>query len=107
MAPEISCKEAFEMIHSERPPILLDVREPIERYTVHIGGIHIPMGDVAAKLDELQAYKDTPIIVYCRSGKRSMGVATFLASQGFQSVYNLRGGLLEWQKDVDSSLSVG
>ncbi len=106
MAPEISCKETYEMLKSERPPILLDVREPIERHSAHIGGIHIPMGEVAAKLDLLEAHKNDTIIVYCRSGKRSMGIASFLQSLGFTSVYNMKGGLLDWRREIDVTLSV-
>lgn len=106
MVPEISCKETYELLKSERPPILLDVREPMERHSAHIGGIHIPMAEVAAKLDQIEAYKNETLIVYCRSGKRSMGIASFLRSLGFASVYNLKGGLLDWRREVDTALAV-
>ncbi|MDW8334097.1 MAG: rhodanese-like domain-containing protein [Bacteroidia bacterium] len=106
MVPEISCKEVLAMMQSERPPVLLDVRESLERYTAHIGGIHIPMGEIGMRIGELEKHKNDTVVVYCRSGKRSMGVASFLQSAGFERVYNLRGGLLEWRKDIEPGLAV-
>lgn len=48
----------------------------------------------AAKLD-----KDQPVLVYCRSGKRSMKAATTLNSMGFKRIVNLDGGMLAWEED--------
>lgn len=49
------------------------------------------------KLEELQ--KDKPVIVYCRSGRRSAKCADILAQRGFKKIYDLKGGITQWMKD--------
>jgi rhodanese-related sulfurtransferase len=61
--------------------------------------VHIPMGQIADRLAELDPLKEW--VVICRSGGRSLQVATFLAARGFGSVYNLAGGILAWSRDID------
>ena len=79
---------------------LLDVREQDEWEAGHVeGALHIPMGQIAARLAELDPARET--VVICRSGGRSLQVATFLAGRGFGSVYNLAGGILAWSRDLD------
>lgn len=80
---------------------LLDVREDWETTLAPAptGIVHIPMGQIADRLGELDSARDT--VVICRSGGRSAEVARFLAAQGFASVYNLAGGILAWSRDLD------
>lgn len=83
--------------------VLLDVREPEERALCAIEpSIHIPMGEVLERLDELP--RDRPIIVYCHVGARSELIATFLETEGFESVGNLSGGIDAWSAEVDPSV---
>lgn len=83
---------------------LVDVREDWETQVapVPLSVVHIPMGQIAARLKELDPQGET--VVICRSGGRSMQVAQFLAARGFASVYNLTGGILAWSKDVDPKI---
>lgn len=76
---------------------LLDVREDNERAEFNIGGKHVPLGRIQMfDLDELEDWKDSEIVVYCRSGKRS-GLATMMLGQaGFHQAINLEGGILAW-----------
>lgn len=79
---------------------LLDVREDDERAEFNIGGIHqkvdqIQMFDFG---DELENLKEEEIVVYCRSGKRSVTAGTIMEMAGFQNVTNLEGGMLAWQE---------
>jgi rhodanese-related sulfurtransferase len=80
---------------------LLDVREDWETQLAPVPAslVHIPMGQIAGRLSELDPQRET--VVICRSGGRSLQVANFLAAQGFTSVYNLAGGILAWSRDVD------
>jgi rhodanese-related sulfurtransferase len=80
---------------------LLDVREAWETTLAPVPAdiVHIPMGQVADRLSELDPQRET--VVICRSGGRSYEVACFLDAQGFGSVYNLKGGILAWSRDVD------
>jgi len=80
---------------------LLDVREGWETQIAAVPSetLHIPMGEVPERLDELDPQQD--IVVICRSGGRSMQIAQFLEGRGFKSVYNLTGGILAWSRDID------
>jgi rhodanese-related sulfurtransferase len=80
---------------------LLDVREDWETTLAPVPAdhLHIPMGQIADRLGELDPARET--VVICRSGGRSLQVANFLATHGFGSVYNLVGGILAWSRDVD------
>lgn len=81
---------------------LLDVRESWELDVASVPGIvHIPMGDVAARLGELN--KSIEVVVLCRSGRRSLDVAGYLVQNGFKAV-NLAGGILAWSRDVDPTI---
>lgn len=85
------------------PPLLLDVREPWEFERVHIPGSQlIPMQQIPARLNELNPQQE--IVVICHHGTRSMYVANFLVSNGFNNVINLSRGVDGWAKEVDRDL---
>ena len=83
---------------------LLDVREDWEVGLAPVPAalIHIPMGQIPERLDELDPA--TPTVVVCRSGGRSMEVARYLGAHGFAAVANLTGGILAWSRDVDPTI---
>ncbi|HLO93399.1 MAG TPA: rhodanese-like domain-containing protein [Burkholderiaceae bacterium] len=88
-------------------PLLLDVREDWEVTQValrHEGTdwLHIPMNEVPARLGELEASR--AIVCYCHHGVRSLQVVAFLSARGFDSVYNLAGGIDAWSLQMDPSL---
>jgi rhodanese-related sulfurtransferase len=90
---------------SRATPVLLDVREPWEFQTCSIpGSIHIPMGEVPARAQELDPAAET--VVICHHGGRSMQVALFLEKNGFGSTHNLTGGVDSWARTVDPSMPV-
>lgn len=78
---------------------LLDVREDDERKDYNIGGIHHKLGLVQSmQLEPLEDLdKDHLLVVYCRSGRRSMVAGMVLEMVGFKNVANLEGGMLDWQ----------
>ena len=85
------------------PPVLLDVREPWEYETCHIGGVQLmPMQTVPTRFNELD--EEAVIICICHHGGRSMQVANFLERQGFTQVINLTGGVHAWALQVDPSM---
>lgn len=74
---------------------LLDVRQPWEYQEMHIpGATLVPLGELDGRLDELD--KNKPVIAYCRSGGRSSAASGILAGQGFNTVFNLDGGISAW-----------
>jgi rhodanese-related sulfurtransferase len=83
--------------------ILVDVREQWEFDICQIkGAILIPMGEIAISYENLD--KDSKIALYCHSGVRSMHVADFLLSKGFDSVANLQGGVDAWAQEIDTTV---
>jgi rhodanese-related sulfurtransferase len=77
--------------------IILDVREPDEWAAGHApGAIHIPLGDLPARLAELSDTSPGPVAVTCRGGGRSSRAVAWLTQQGYD-VANLDGGMKAWQ----------
>lgn len=79
--------------------VVLDVREPWEFYgdTGHVkGSIHIPMGEIPDKLEQLREHESKSIAVICNSGNRSYSVCEYLQENGLPRVYNIRGGIIQW-----------
>jgi rhodanese-related sulfurtransferase len=74
--------------------VLLDVREDDEWRRGHAAGArHIPMGEVSARLEEIDP--QAKLYVICKAGGRSAKVAQYLASNGYEPV-NVSGGMLAW-----------
>lgn len=78
--------------------LVLDVREDVEFAIGHIADAkHVPLSQLASRLNELQKWKDKPVIVNCQSGVRSAKACKILGKNGFNQVSNLAGGLAAWQ----------
>lgn len=102
---KITALELKQKINANENLFLLDIRENYEREISHIPSIHIPMGDVASKTNEIP--KDKEIVIICRSGKRAEPIAHYLQhDMSFPNVKILEGGLLAWKEQVDSSLEI-
>jgi rhodanese-related sulfurtransferase len=81
---------------------ILDVREPAEIAVAPFpGATHIPMGDIPARVTELDPARET--VVVCHHGIRSAQVAAYLARMGFERVLNLSGGIDAWSQTADPS----
>lgn len=103
MVTEISPVEFVARRERGDDMVLLDVREPHELAIASVpGAVHIPMAQVPERLAELDRGRE--IVVLCRSGGRSLQVATYLERQGYGPVANLSGGTLAWSRDVDPTL---
>jgi rhodanese-related sulfurtransferase len=90
---EITTDQLKQQLASEKPPVLLDVREPWEIETASISGsVNIPMAEVPARaFNELD--EDTPILVLCHHGARSLSVTVWLRNQGFEHAQSVSGGI--------------
>ncbi len=89
--------DAVRIINHE-DAVMLDVREDKEvAEGMIIDSLHIPLGKLGDRLDELANLREKPIIVSCRSGHRSATACARLRKEGFETVYNLKGGVLAWQ----------
>ncbi len=95
---EVTVEESLEM-KTKNDVVFLDVREGWERDICAINGdVHIPMGQLMSKHNELP--KEKTIIIYCHTGNRSLHAAQFLKQHGFNAV-SMKGGIEEWALRVD------
>ena len=87
-------------LSNHKDAIFVDVRESKEMAAGVINGAYrVPLSSFDKSSTQLDKYKDKPVIVYCRSGNRSISAGGKLKKQGFNQVYNLTGGILAWQKE--------
>lgn len=101
---ELPARELAGLCARGPRPVLLDVREPWEVSTARAApdGVDlatIPMGEIVRRVGELDPAR--PTVCLCHHGMRSLQVARFLASRGFDPVYNLSGGIDAWSTQVD------
>jgi thioredoxin len=95
---ELDVKSAKTLITTKKA-LILDVRTPAEYHKGHIAGAKlIPLQQLESRWKEIENYKDTDILVYCRSGNRSTVASQILVKQGFTKLHNLRHGVIGWEK---------
>jgi adenylyltransferase/sulfurtransferase len=83
---------------------LIDVREPHEFDICNLNGELIPLGEVVNEAERIR--KDIPVIIHCRSGARSAAAVNELEKRfGYDNLYNLKGGILAYAKEIDNSLA--
>jgi len=94
---ELKPGEAVQLMNREEP-LVLDVRENNEYQAGYIqGAVHIPVGELEGRIKELEAWREKPVLIYCRAGQRSAKAAAVLKRQGFSQLYKLDGGMMAWQ----------
>ena len=99
----LSVQQLADALKSERPPTLVDCREPREWSFCRIEGArHIPMSTIRTRFQELES--DEPIVVYCHHGMRSLQVTLWLKQQGFENVASMAGGIDAWATTIDPTL---
>lgn len=93
----ISPRAARDLLASDKTALLLDVRTREEFIDVRIpGAVLLPFDAIdAASAARVVGPKDRPVVVYCRTGRRSAVAASTLASLGYRNVYDL-GGIGAW-----------
>jgi len=103
---QLSPSELRDRIAGATPPMLIDVREAGEFHGElgHIAGaILFPLAELADRAGELMQFRERDIVAICRVGVRSATAAAILTGLGFDRVWNLKGGMLEW---VDAKMPV-
>jgi len=91
----IDWNKALEM--SKAGAVLVDVRTPGEvAEGMAPGAVNIPLQEIQQRLAEFP--KDKDLLIYCRSGKRSMAASNFLIENGYEKVFNVEGGFLAFPK---------
>lgn len=94
--PQLNVNNAVRLMNDD-DVIILDVRESSEYSAGHIrDAIHIPIGSLSKRINELDKHKNKKILAYCRSGNRSNNACRLLSKQGFENVNNMAGGVISW-----------
>jgi len=102
--PEMTVAELKSRMDAGTAPFLLDVREPYEYEIANLGAPLVPLKQLPVRLDEFSAYRDQEVVVYCRTGRRSEDAVKILQQAGFANAINLKGGIMAWGEEIDSSI---
>lgn len=102
---EKTVRELKDMLDAGETFQLIDVREPHEYEICHLRGDLIPLGTIVAAEERIR--KDIPVIIHCRSGARSAAAINELEQRfGLTNLYNLKGGIIAYSREIDSSIPV-
>jgi len=96
----LSPKGLKAALDAGEPMAVVDVREASEFEAGHIeGAIHLPLRQLAEKLDQLPSDKNAPLAVICRTGTRSSYGTMALWLLGYRNLRNIAGGMVAWEKE--------
>lgn len=89
----------LKMIQDQQAPFILDVRSKEEFQAGHVkGAVNISYDLLETKSGQLDSYKDKPIVIYCRSGRRAQVAMKILQKKGFKQLVDLRGHMNLWMQ---------
>lgn len=95
---QLTAEELKKWNISGKDFLLIDIREDWEREIYNIGGIHIPLGELVSRTDEIP--RDKEVVFYCEKGIRSVLAIQRLEGLGFQNLLNLSGGMKAWKESL-------
>jgi adenylyltransferase/sulfurtransferase len=99
---EITVHELKQKMDNKEDFQLIDVREQQEFNLVNIGGELIPLNSILENTDKISKTKQ--VIIYCKSGVRSAKAIDLLQQNGFTNLFNLKGGIIAYAKEIDPHL---
>ena len=100
---EIEVTELAQLKENDETIRVIDIRQPAELNAGIIPGAEaLPMHIIPLRINEFK--RDEKLIMVCRSGARSAQACMFMQQQGYDNVFNLRGGMMAW---AGSGLELG
>ncbi|MFM2206723.1 MAG: hypothetical protein RL213_698 [Bacteroidota bacterium] len=100
---EITVQELKSKIDNKEDFQLIDVREELEYDICNLNGELIPMGSIMDQVERIS--KDKPVIFHCKAGARSAAVVNELERRfGYTNLYNLKGGIGAYAREIDPSI---
>jgi len=101
----ITAAELKDLIDSDKPIDLIDVREPAEWEIVRIPGARLVPKDEILRGDALASLpQDRQIVMYCKTGVRSAETLAAVKAAGFRDAVHVQGGVTAWVNQIDPSL---
>jgi molybdopterin/thiamine biosynthesis adenylyltransferase/rhodanese-related sulfurtransferase len=103
----ITALELKDLIDSEKPIFLVDVREPAEWEIVHLpGATLIPQGEIL-RGDALSSLpQDKQVVMYCKTGVRSAETLAAVKRAGFSDAVHVQGGISAWARQVEGTAPI-
>ena len=101
---EISVQELKQKFDAKKDFQLIDVREQHEYDFVNLGAELIPLNSITEQQHRIA--RDKPVVVHCKAGTRSAKAIAALEQYGFTNLYNLKGGIVAYAKEIDTRLPV-
>jgi rhodanese-related sulfurtransferase len=94
--PALSPQQAINLVNAEGG-VFVDLRDAAAFKKGHIvDAIHLPAAKVVERKDELEAYRDKPVVLVCNMGQQAGAAAKQLRAAGFDRVFKMAGGMIEW-----------
>jgi rhodanese-related sulfurtransferase len=94
--PSLSPQQAINLVNSEQG-IFLDLRDGADFKAGHIvDALHIPAAKLESRMAELEKYRDRPIVLVCKMGQNAGTAGKQLKGAGYQKVFKMSGGMMEW-----------
>ena len=100
---EITVQEFKKKLDNSEDFQLIDVREPFEYEICNLSGELIPMGIILSETEKIS--KDKTVIIHCKSGGRSGAIVNELEKAGYTNLYNLKGGILAYAREIDPTMT--
>ena len=94
----IEPQTVLKLIETQQAPLILDVRSVEEFYQGHIPGAINISYELLPENQQLNAYKEQDIVIYCRSGRRAQIASQVLQEKGFKQLISLNGHMIAWQQ---------
>jgi sulfur-carrier protein adenylyltransferase/sulfurtransferase len=99
---EVTPREVKQLLDKGEKFVFIDCRLPNEAQITKIEGSKLmPLQQIQQYIPRLKGQEDEKVIVYCRSGQRSLKFSQVLRQQGFKDVKSMAGGILLWNKDIN------
>lgn len=94
--PSLTPQQAINLVNG-KDGIFVDLRDASEFGKSHIvGAVNIPSAKLAERMAELEKYKSKPIVLVCKMGQHSGAAGKQLKAAGYEEVYKMTGGMMEW-----------
>ena len=94
--PGLSPQQAITMVNAQQG-LFLDIRDAGDYKAGHIvDAMHLPAAKLENRIGELEKHKNKPIILVCKMGQQASAAGKTLKANGFEHVYKMTGGMMEW-----------
>ena len=94
--PSLSPQQAINLVNAEQG-LFIDLRDAGDFKQGHIvEALHIPAAKLPERIAELDKYREKPVVLVCKMGQQAGVAGKQLRAAGFDKVYKMAGGMLEW-----------